>query len=88
MSADESEEHIFSKMPQKLQEALGFSLGLGFSRKDFKYTEKKTLEFDPQRIKPGEAIVVKISKWDGLVNSFFAIMNVGGKRVIIKRLKI
>jgi hypothetical protein len=68
------------------RQPLGPPIDLTYSRKS--YTEKKTLEFDPERIKPGEAIVVKVSKWDGLVNAFFAVMNVGGKQIVIKKLEM
>lgn len=87
MTHDDSKGNNSNWITAQFKECLGFPLDLKISHTSHKYTEKKTLEFDPDRIKPGEAIVVKVSKWDGLVNAFFAVMNVGGKQIIIKRLK-
>lgn len=87
LTDDDSKGNNSAWITAQIKEGLGFPLDLKLSHTSHKYTEKKTLEFDPDRIKPGEVIVVKVSKWDGLVNVFFAVMNVGGKQILIKRLK-
>lgn len=61
-------------------------LPVEFAHKKFKIEQRKTLEFDPDRIKPGEGVVVRISKWWGLSNAVFAVLNVSGKRFMIQRL--
>jgi len=59
---------------------------LNISYDSSKTEEKQIVEFDPNRIEPGEIIIVKVEKWRGLSNSFFAVMNVDGREIIVKPL--
>ena len=51
-----------------------------------KTVKREILEIDPNRVKAGEAIVVKVSNWGGLKNQYFAVMNVDGKYMIVEQL--
>ena len=59
----------------------------GISYKKKKTENKQILEFDPNRIKQGEAVVIQVPKWGGLLNQCFVILNVDGKKMIIRQLK-
>jgi hypothetical protein len=52
-----------------------------------KTEERKILEFDPNRIKANEVVVVNVSKWGGLLNQSFAVLNCNGKEIVIRQLK-
>lgn len=54
---------------------------------NIKTQERRILEFDPNRIKAGEAIVVKVAKFGGLTNVSFAVLNIDGKDILVKQLK-
>ena len=73
MSNKKSNEKFLSKFP------------LNINYENIK--ERKILEFDPRKIKAGEATIVKVDKWAGLSNTCFAVLNVDGKNLIIKPLK-
>lgn len=51
-----------------------------------KKEERRILEFDPTRIKAGEAVIVKVSKWGGLSNQSFVVLNIKGKELLIRQL--
>ena len=61
-------------------------LPLNVDLKDIKIQERKILEFNPNRIKSGEAIVVKVKKFAGLSEQCFAVANINGE-IIVKCLK-
>ena len=48
---------------------------------------KKSLEFNPSKLQPDEAMVVQVKKWAGLSNQTFAILNLGGKELVVKQIK-
>jgi len=52
-----------------------------------KTEERKILEFDPNRVKAGEAIIVKVGRLGGLTNTCFAVLNVDGRDLVIKQIK-
>jgi hypothetical protein len=76
------DEHFF---PLDLAKIKSF-LPVEFAHKKLKIEQRKTLEFDPEKIKPGEGVIVRISKWGGLSNVAFAVMNVSGKNFKVQRL--
>jgi len=49
--------------------------------------ERKVLEFVPNTVKAGEAIIVRADKWGGILKPCFVVLNVDGKELIIKQLK-
>ena len=51
-----------------------------------KIEERKVLEIDPNKIKPGEMKIIKVRKWLGLKNEYFAVQNVEGKYIHIQQL--
>lgn len=71
-----------------LRSLLGNFFPLNLDLKRVKIEDRKILEFDPYKIKPGEGIVFKIPKWGGLTNVCFAILNNGGKKLVVRQLKI
>jgi len=52
-----------------------------------KTQERKILEFDPNRVKAGECVIVKVGKFGGLTNTCFAVLNKDGEEIIVKHLK-
>jgi len=82
MPKKESEER------SSLRSLLGNFFPVNLDLKKVKIEDRKILEFDPYKIKPGEGIVVKIPKWGGLTNVCFAILNIGGKKFLVRQLKI
>ena len=59
-------------------------LNISFDRS--KTEDKQIVEFDPNKIEPGEIGIIKVEKWRGFSNKFYAIMNVDGKEIIIRQL--
>jgi hypothetical protein len=47
---------------------------------------EEKLEFDPDRIKPGEVVIVEVSLWMGLKKAVWVIMNIGGRYFRIQQL--
>jgi len=50
-----------------------------------KTEKKKILEIDPSKIKAGEAKIVEVSNWCGLVKECFGVLNVDGKKLVIEQ---
>jgi len=57
---------------------------MGYERKNIK--ERQILEFVPNTIKDGEAVIVRTKKWAGLSEPCFAVANNKGK-IKIKQIK-
>jgi hypothetical protein len=51
-----------------------------------KIVERTTLEVDPDKLKPGEVIIVRLHEWFGLRTSIWVVLNVDGKSVQIEHL--
>lgn len=62
----------------------GFTFRLPFEWRRIKWEvdEKKTLEYNPHDIEPGHGKIIVVSSWLGLKKSAWAILNVGGSRLI------
>jgi hypothetical protein len=61
---------------------------LNIDYKNAKVVERKTLELDPNKLRPGEVLIVKIAQWFGLKIAFFAVMNIDGKRLLVEQLRV
>lgn len=48
---------------------------------------RKILEFVPGSIKPGDAQVVIVPKWNGLRKTAFVVLNIDGKEISVTQLK-
>ena len=77
---------VLKYMSRRRKDSL-IPLPLNISYDNSKTEEKQIVEFDPNRIEPGEIIIVKVEKWRGLSSSFFAVMNVDGREIICKAIK-
>jgi len=64
-----------------------FLLPLNIDIEKVKIEEKQTLEVDPNKIRPGEASIVKVPKWGGFGSEFFAVLNIDGKRISVEQLR-
>jgi hypothetical protein len=73
-------------MSKKLRKDPLIPLPLNISFDSSKTEDKQIVEFDPNKIEPGEIGIVKVEKWRGFSNKFFAVMNVEGKAIIIRQL--
>jgi hypothetical protein len=74
-----------SKKIHRNRSLIGLPITVDFA--GVKTEERKILEFDPNKIKKGQLIIVKVSKFMGFSNAVFAVLNVDGKNVVIKQLK-
>jgi len=63
-----------------------FKLPLNIDIENTKIQERKILEFVPNTIKSGEAIIVRTKKYAGLSEPCFVVANMNGK-ITIKQLK-
>lgn len=62
-------------------------LGIKFQYDKKSVETKNTLEFDPQKIKPGEAKIIEVKKWWGLSSRSYAVLNVDGKKIMVAELQ-
>ena len=73
-------------MSRKLKKDPLIPLPLNISFDSSKTEDKQIVEFDPNKIEPGKIGIVKVEKWRGFSNKFYAVMNVDGKEIIIRLL--
>jgi len=77
---------VSKKRSKKRKPFFKFPLGANldanveYARKNVK--EKRVLEFVPNRVKNGEAIIVRIKRWAGLREACFVVSNNNGKITI------
>lgn len=64
---------------------LPINLDVDIQDKDIKV--RKILEFVPHTIKPNDAQVVIVPKWNGLRKTAFVVLNIDGKEISVTQLK-
>ena len=64
-----------------------FPFGFDIDIQDKNIKERRILEFVPGSIKPGDAHVVIVPKWDGLRKTAFIVLNIDGKEIDVTQLK-
>ena len=64
-----------------------FPINLDVDIQDKDIKVRKILEFVPGSIKPNDAQVVIVPKWDGLRKTAFVVLNIDGKEISVTQLK-
>lgn len=64
-----------------------FKLPFNIDIQDKDIKERRILEFVPHTIKPNDAQVVIVPKWDGFRKTAFVVLNKDGKEIIVRQLK-
>ena len=62
------------------------TINIGYAKS--KVVNRQIRETNPNRVKPGEIVIFDAEKWFGFSHKYYAIMNVEGKDIVVRRLNM